>query len=557
MSDTQHDALDDSTAEAAPLENRARRPSFMGEHAETLRQQHDRAYTASEIANLISLGASKEALQKLLTEHHPADIAEALEELPVGTYASVIQRLDPEKRAAVVAERTTSINIAEYAEDESVPRLAEVVEAMSHDDAADLLEHLPLDKVDAIMALLSPEQAEAIRDLRAYEPDTAGGIMTNEFFSVAPDALIKDILDQIGAEYGEVETISEIMVCGRDMKFLGVIHVEDLITGKKKDAPSADVAGHGHAPPPATPTRAHADPHARADSLMERAPVAVTPGTDQEICARFMSKYGLKILPVTDASGRLVGIITIDDIMRVLEEEVMEDIFLMAGIGSKKPFEESTWSRAFKRLPFLAVTLTGMSLLAIIISFFQIALDKVAALSFFIPAIMGLGGNVGIQAATLTVRGISIGEIDFSDFWWMMRRELSVALIISVIVACGLAAVSHGMTTFDIEPPVGAHDSGAATQKSEADPHEEEEGPRSLIDEPFWGFVPRFALTVWLAMFCGILGAVTVGTAVPLICHRIGFDPALASGPFVTMLIDMGTQVIYLSLAMYLLLEWS
>lgn len=493
---------------------------------------HQRMHLATEIGNLLSLGAEKIALQRLLANYHPADVAEVLEDLPGDTFQRILHKVSPEQRAELLDE-SPETEVEDWVEGAQAGDLAQVIERMPPDDAADLLKYASLKKVEKILGKIQPERARAIRELRQYPPDTAGGIMTNEFFHVRPDASAATILSELRAAGDDVENITDIMVTKSSGKFLGVIKMDDLLA-----APA----------------------EAAAATIMEQATVAVGPTTDQEICARYMTKYGLMVLPVLDPKRRLIGIITFDDILEVLDEEASEDMYRMAGVGARNPLEEGPIRRACKRLPWFLVTLTGMSFLAYAISLYQVTLDKVAALSFFIPAIMGLGGNVGIQAATITVRGLGTGEIDFGDFWWILRRELTVALIIALVMSSALGGVSWVMTGIGLEgaPPPGH---GAQHQVRADDPEaarpDPAGGPRSLMGEPVYGVVPRFPLTVGLAMFGGIMGAVLLGTAIPMVCHRVGVDPALASGPFVTTLIDIGTQIVYLTLATFLLLAWS
>jgi magnesium transporter len=261
-----------------------------------------------------------------------------------------------------------------------------------------------------------------------------------------------------------------------------------------------------------------------ANVIMDKAPIAISPLADQEECAQYMTKYDLSVLPVVDAKRRLIGIITVDDILEVMEAEASEDMYRLAGVGATDPLEEAAAARAWKRLPWLAVSIVGYAALCFIMARFEVALERIVALTFFVPAIMALGGNVGIQAATITVRGLAMGEIRPSDYFWILKRELLVALIIGLVCSAALAGVAWGVFALGLQ---------TATTFA----------------------VGEFVLTVSVAMFVGILGAVVFGTAVPMLCAAVGIDPAVAAGPFITALVDIGTQTIYLGLATALLLS--
>jgi magnesium transporter len=195
-------------------------------------------------------------------------------------------------------------------------------------------------------------------------------------------------------------------------------------------------------------------------------------------------------------------------------------------VGDNKALHHGPWERAFKRLPWLATTLIGMGLIGpfLLHTWFETTLEHLVALAFFIPAIMGIGGNTAMQSSTITVRGLATGEIVWGDLTWMLRREIGVALIIAVVCSLVITCFAYGVTALGFE--------GSAA------------GPP----------VSGLAFTVGTAMFLGIMLSVLVGTLIPMLCHRCGVDPAVASGPFITTLIDISTQVIYLSLATWVLL---
>ncbi len=465
---------------------------------------------------------NKGEMKEILDEFHAADVAEALHELPEEVQDRIIEFMDPEEQGEILEEAYEE-DAADYVEDMPPQKLAEIVESMPRDEAADLMNSMTRSRAESILSLLPREDAVEVRELLRYEPDTAGGIMTNDFVSIRPETKVDEVRELIISEELEDDALRTLVVCREDMKLLGMVNVEDLFA---------------------------AEPGDKVSSLMERATVTVGPNADQEVCARYMTKYDLPVLPVVDPRRRIIGLITFDDIFDVMDEEASEDMYRMAGVGVGRPLDEGAFKRAFKRLPWFIVSLIGMSILGFIISQFQVTISKVVAISYFIPAIMGLGGNVGIQASTITVRGIAKGEILFDDLFWLLRREILVGLIIGVFCGSALAFIAGELTSGDsfLASGVQVKDENAEGTVKEVRIEKEP------IKPPFLGIIPRFPVTVGAAMFVGIMGSVILGTCIPMIFHRFGVDPALASGPFVTTLIDISTQSLYLILCTYLLL---
>ena len=468
----------------------------------------------------LSQVSSKTEMKDVLDKYHAADVAEALHDSAEDVQDRVISFMDPEEQGEILEEADEE-DAAEYVEDMPPQKLAEIVESMPRDEAADLMSSMTRSRAESILSLLPRNDAAEVRELLRYDPDTAGGIMTNDFIQIQPEMTVEEVRELIIKEELEEDSLGTLVVCREDMKFLGLVSMEDLFS-------------------------ATSDTQAR--DLVERAAVTVGPNADQEVCARYMTKYDLPVLPVVDPRRRIIGLITFDDILDVMDEEASEDMYRMAGVGVGRPLDEGAFRRAFKRLPWFIVSLIGMSVLGFIISQFQVTISKVVAISYFIPAIMGLGGNVGIQASTITVRGIAKGEILFTDIFWLLRREILVGMIIGVFCGTALAFIAGEMTRSDefLNETVQVQQ---GTTGDEVTIH-----VQHSVKPPVFGIIPRFPLTVGIAMFCGIMGSVLLGTCIPMLCHKFGVDPALASGPFVTTLIDISTQSLYLLLCTYLLL---
>ena len=460
-------------------------------------QQHQELVQRLQAA----LRSGIEALEPILRDRHPVDIANWLADLSDEDGRAVLSLLDTETQADVLTHiADIDEDFTEHLiEEGSAQELAEVVEEMDPDDAADLLEVVDDEKAEAILNLMEVEQADEVRSLRRFEPDSAGGIMTTEYLVAGPQETRQQIVDHLKLESDDIETVQSIFVCTAGQRLLGTVGSRDLLT---------------------------AEPTQKARDLMDRAVVTVAPGTDQEACVNLMKRYDLAVLPVVDEQSRLLGIITHDDILDVLEDEAEEDMYRLVGVGDNKPLEHGAMERALKRLPWLSTTLIGMGLVGPLLlhRYFEGTLAQVVILAFFIPAIMGLSGNTATQSATITVRGLATGEIGFRDLFWMLRRELAVASIIAVVCSLAMMAFAYGVTKIGFS-------SGELTYS-----------------------LARLTITVGASMFAGIIVAVLLGTLIPMLCHRAGVDPAVASGPFITTLIDISTQVIYLALATWLLL---
>lgn len=478
----------------------------------------ERQTIVNNLVKLLRVEADRLEVQNALRQAEAADIAEVLDDVTGDMKTMVLDSLNFEQRAEVLDEADDK-DVKEYVEDRPVEELAEIANAMPPDEAVDFIAHLEQDKADALMAQLEPEHAEEVRELRDYDPETAGGIMTTEFFWAKEDETAGAVLSRLKDEVDEVETVHYIFVCRDDMKLKGQINVEDLLA---------------------------AEPGIPVTQLMDEATITIGSRTDQEIAARYMQKYDLIVLPVIDSGRRLLGIITVDDILDVLSEEASEDMYRLAGVGADKPLEEGAFARAYQRLPWLVTTIVGMGLVApfLLDSLFADTLNRIAVLALFMPAIMGLGGNAAIQSSTITVRGLGMGELDFEDLGWMLRREMSVALIVAFTCALVVGFCAYGLMASGMQ---GGHGTAHAVSETM---HEVTGGAlgQQAVNAAYFG------ITVGIALLFGILFSVVLGTSIPMICFRVGVDPAVAAGPFITTLIDIGTQLIYFGIATWLLL---
>jgi magnesium transporter len=430
----------------------------------------------------ISEGRLEEAASSLAALH-AADVADLLEELEPEEAASVFNLLDTQ-RAAEVLEQMSELARHDLLDVLSTDRVAAVVQEMVSDDAADVLGELPPDRADQALALLSKEDRDEVRPLLAYDEESAGGIMAAEVVSVRHDALAAEAIESVREQADEVGDLHYVFVTDRRGRLVGLLDLKSLLLAR-----------------PGVPVR----------RIMEKDVVAVTPETDQEEVANLARRYDLMAVPVVDAQGRLIGRITIDDLVDVMAEEASEDISRMAGTDPEEIGQESVLRISRHRLPWLVTGLLGGIASAAVLSHFETSLQNVIALAFFVPVVTAMAGNVAIQSSAITVRGLATGEIGGHEVWATIVRELGVSLLNGLV--CGLLAATVA---------------------------------------GIWRGT-SIGIIVGSAMLTVVVIATVVGTTVPMALRRLGVDPAMATGPFVTTSNDIIGILIYLTLAAHLL----
>ncbi|RCW69754.1 magnesium transporter [Saliterribacillus persicus] len=413
-------------------------------------------------------------------EMHPYDQAKIFEEQDEEIRFLIYTYLSPEEMAEVM--ENVDFELVSTFITEMVPAYAaKVLEDMSTDDAVDILNELDKNKVASFLTIMEKEEAEEIKELLHYEEKTAGSIMTTEFVVIQETMTVKEAMRHLRKEAPEAETIYYLYVIDVDKKLVGVISLRDLIIAEG-DFLILDV-------------------------MSERV-VSVPVGEDQEDIARMMRDYDFLALPVVDFQNHLLGIITVDDIMDVMEEEANDDYSKLAGISELEKEGETAFSSAKKRLPWLVILLFLGMFTASIIGRFEETLDKVALLAVFIPLIAGMAGNTGTQALAVAVRNISTGDSGKRSNFSIIKQEAKTGLITGTI--CGI------LITLIIA---------------------------------FWYEDIYLGILVGLSIMATLIVATTAGAFVPLIMHRLKIDPAVASGPFITTLNDIISILIYFGLA--------
>ncbi|MEE9466197.1 MAG: magnesium transporter [Candidatus Neomarinimicrobiota bacterium] len=425
------------------------------------------------------------ALGKVLKKIHPAELAWMFRHLTSRERQIVFEMLkEPDRIGDFLSELDESLRL-ELISTLQPRRMAEVVTTMSPDDQADLVDALPEKLREQVLALMKKEDAEEVEELLQYDPDTAGGIMSPDFLAMDENLKVSEAIRQVQKLSEEAEMAFYIYVVEKGEKLTGVLSLRQLLinTGDKKLA-----------------------------NIMETDVVAVTPETDQEEVAHIVSRYNIMAVPVRDHDGVILGIVTVDDIVDVIREEATEDFLQMVGAGKDreillKPVLQNVWTR----LPWLLASWAGGLLAMLVISSFEEELSKVLILAGFIPVIIGMGGNIGTQSSTITIRGLATGRINIQHAWSFIGKQLRVGGILGLIFGALLGLLAWIFADLNL------------------------------------GII--LALAICATMFISAL----LGTLVPVILNRLDVDPAVATGPFVTTSADVLGVLIYFMLAKWLL----
>ena len=448
----------------------------------------DETLTAAEEEILKLCEEKKYArLRSILTETNPADIAALLNECPE-EQALIIFRLLPKELAADTFVEMDSDVQELLIKGFSDTELRDVMDEIYLDDAVDIVEEMPANVVKRILANTDADTRAMINKILRYPEDSAGSIMTVEYVSLKKNMTVADALTRIRRTGIDKETIYFNYVTDYDRHLLGIVTAKDLLLSEDDESIS---------------------------DIMTTNVIYVHTHTDKEDVAQMFSKYNFLAIPVVDDEERLVGIVTIDDAMDVMEEEATEDIEKMAAIRpSERPYFQTTVMQTVKsRIPWLMLLMISSTFTSIIITRFEDALSVSIALSAAIPMLMDTGGNCGGQASVTIIRALSLEDVEFRDIFKVMWKEFRVALI------CGIClAIVNFIKMLILR-------SGTV-----------------LI-----------AVTVSIALFFSVIVAKLVGCVLPMFATKLGFDPAVMSSPFVTTIVDALSLIVYFNLAVLIL----
>jgi magnesium transporter len=408
-------------------------------------------------------------IAELLAGLEPDEIVKALSALEIARRADVFSHLDMNQQVELV-------------EGQGRQSMARLLEEMSHDDRADLVQALPEHVQDELMPLVAHAERADIRRLASYPEDSVGSVMTTDYAALPETLTVAETLDQVRRIAPQRETVYYVYLIDGDRTLKGVVSLKTLILAK----PAQKIA-----------------------DVMTTEVISVKADDDRETVARDIEKYDWLAIPVVDDLGRLVGIVTIDDVLDVLEEEADEDIYALGAAGKHLAdyFQVTPFRMAMQRLPWLLVLVFVGFVSATMLSSFESFLENVG-LFIFIPMVLGSGGNAGSQTVAVVVRGLATGEIETSD----VHRILGKEVLIAAMVGVALAVVAAGLVTL-----------------LTGDPHK--------------------AAIVGLSILAALLIAKSMGSLLPVFFQKIGLDPALMSAPLITTILDVVAVGVYLLLA--------
>ncbi len=430
-------------------------------------------------------------LRDILVTMNPSDIAALFDSLNETRIPLLFRLLPKELAAETFVEMepdAQELLIRGFSDNE----LKEVVDELYVDDAADLVEEMPANVVKRILKSADPEMRFAINQILRYEENSAGSIMTTEYVSLRPHMTVEEAILRIRRQGVDKETIYTCYVADSQRKLLGTVTVKDLLL--------AD------------------DDELRIKDIMITNVIFATTSTDQEEVARMLSKYNFLAMPVVDAENRMVGIVTFDDAMDVMEDEATEDIEMMAGMTpSEKPYLKSSVFELFKhRIPWLLLLMVTSTFTGMIITSFESALAAEVALTAFIPMLMGTGGNCGSQSSVSIIRALSLGELKLGDIFRVVWKEIRTAVLCGVVLA-----VFNFAKIWIVDKTLLGNESITL-----------------MVD-----------LVVCCSLAVTVLLAKLVGAVLPIGAQALNLDPAVMASPFITSIVDAVSLLVYFMFA--------
>lgn len=430
-------------------------------------------------------------LRDILNTMNPVDIAAVFEDLQ-SEKTAVLFRLLPKETAAEsfveMDEDTQELLIHGFSDTE----LKEVIDELYVDDAVDLIEEMPANVVKRILRQADPETRKEINEILKYPEDSAGSIMTTECVILRPKMTAEEAIKRIRRTGIDKETIYTCYVSDSDSTLIGIVTIKTLLLSDDDEV---------------------------IENIMETNVISVNTLDDQEVVAQMFNKYNFLALPVVDKENRLVGIVTVDDAIDVMEEEATEDIQKMAAITptTDKPYDRiGVFETYLARIPWLLILMISATFTGMIITGFEDALAGSLVLSAFIPMLMDTGGNSGSQASVTVIRALSLGEIEFKDIFRVIFKEARVSLL------CGVTLAAANFAKIMLFDRLVMHNDGITVQ---------------------------VALVVCLTMVVTIFIAKLVGCTLPMIAKKIGFDPAVMASPFITTIVDAISLFVYFQIA--------
>lgn len=436
------------------------------------------------IKRLLRRGATSH-LRNIVNKTHAADLSVAFHSLSLAQQKKLFDMLAEAEQKGTLFSELDEDTFLDLTEDMHIEELAAIFETMPTDDVADLISYLPEEKSQAVLEKMKTAESEEVEDLLRYEDDTAGGIMVPDFIALGQDSTAREAIESLQKENLEVEMPFYLYVVDEYEKLVGVVSLRQLVVV-----------------PPTKPLK----------EFMTTDVFSVQTSMDQEEVAKLVARYDILAVPVIDDNNRLVGIVTVDDVIDIFRKEATEDILKMAGVGEEFVETKSVLKSTRIRLPWLFASCVGGLFAAFVVGRFEDSLAKFAYLAAFIPVIMGMGGNIGTQSSTIVVRGLATGRLNIRDIWPVVMKELSIGIILGLIYGVLIGCVAQ-----------------------------------------FRYSLGALAISIALAVISSMSLAALVGSLVPMLFARINIDPAVATGPFVTTAIDIISVFFYFTIATALL----
>lgn len=434
------------------------------------------------LKDLVTAGGDEEFLDDQLKDLHASDIADLIEHLEDDQRLLLMRRLPPDVAADALAEMEEVERPADLLLQLELRRIGEIVGEMADDDAADILGELEPEQQAEVLSAVAVPDAVHIEELLHHAEDTAGGIMTREMLAIRSNLTAGEAIAEIRRQaHGDMEFYT-IFVIESDRRLIGVVSLHDLVLS---------------------------EPDVALSAIIEQPRAVVPVDMDQEEVSRILSHYNLASIGVVDESGRLLGRVTFDDVIDVLEAEMTEDILRFAAVSDEEHVRGSTMDAIRSRLPWLLLNLGTASLGALVVWSFRDTIETLVVLAVVMPIVAGLGGNAGTQALAVTIRRIALADESLAERWHVLRKEALVGLLNGLAV--GALAFALGYVLL--------------------------------------GQGPVFGLVVLLAMWGNLIVASFAGAFIPIVLESAGIDPAVASSVFVTALTDLTGFLLLLGLA--------
>lgn len=437
---------------------------------------------------LLRRGAT-EHLHKIIEKSHPADLSGVFQVLSLSEQKAFLDLFESVDKKAMLFSGLEIEIVRRLIGDLPDEEVVEILEQMPKDDVADLLGKISSVRSNALLHIMTKKSSEEVEELLGYDPKTAGGIMVADVIALTEKVSAKEAIETLQKDYFDTEMPFYLYVIGDYGHLNGVVSLRQLVV---------------------------VPPFTKLKSIMNKEVVSVQTNTDQEEVAKIVAHYNVLAVPVVDEHNKLVGIVTVDDVIDIIHEEATEDILKMAGIGGSVEYIETQtiFKSIRKRLPWLLASWFGGIIACYVVGYFEQSLNKYIYLATFMPIIMGMGGNVGTQTSASIMRGLATGRINISRIWHIIFKELTIGFCLGFFYGAMLSLFTQFKYGHEL-----------------------------------W----ELGMVVGFAMICSMTVAATLASSIPLVFHRFNIDPAVATGPFVTTFTDILSVFFYFKIATLLL----